>query len=545
MNTLHRSAFIVEARYIEQRIPQFRGNPLIEALPPVPDDETLLEQLFDLPDFSPEQREWPTYDRLQMISGLSSFLQPLERHIQLTRAFDTLMRSGYVGRAPTTASHARIYQSLYEAQQLGKAFKDIAQRPIDAQLSSALVGMSGTGKTTIVRRIFSRYPQVIYHPEHHIYQIPYLHIEAPHDGISVKGLAASILRKVDELVPDAGYYDLYVKDKRASGELLLNHCARVMHMHCVGILVIDEIQNLENAGTSKKTLMSALVSASNELHVPIVFVGTHKATDVLGLNFRQARRSSGHGFQEWHVLARGQSLDMPGEWEDFISVLWQFQWNRRVVPLDQYMSNAMYACCQGIPDVAIKLFACAQWRALLDETETFSVETLYAILDAELLKLKPMLVAMRNKDPKALDAFDDIPPLHLSSLLDDALNSYEGVRQPGADIRPGHTQFVPKVADVLVQAGINDERAISMAKKVEAEGKVTGIAAGARAALDLAQPRKAPKIGSKRRDEPPIELAPDDYRNAFRRSRESGGSAFSHLVAMGAACQLDELLDIA
>ncbi|MGY6126073.1 AAA family ATPase [Paraburkholderia strydomiana] len=532
--------YLVEARYSQQRIPHYRGNPLIEALPPSLDDDALSDHLIEKPDYDPEQLDWPSYERLHMVSTLSSFLTPLERHIQLARAFDTTIRAGYVGRRPTSADRVRVFQSLYEAQQSGRAFNTM-HRPTEEQLSSRVVGMSGTGKTTAIRRIFSRYPQVIYHPIYNLHQIPYLHIEAPHDGLSTKGLAASILRKIDALIPDAMYYSLYVKGG-ASGELLLNHAARIMHAHCVGVLVVDEIQNLKNTGSSKQILMSALVTASNELGVPMVFVGTHKATEVLGLDFRQGRRSAGHGFPSWTTLGASGDLNAPGEWEDFILELWKYQWNRSRILLDQYMSNTMYACCQGVPDIAIKLFACAQWRAILDGSESFSSATIVDVLDKELETVKPMITAMRTGNVRALGAYQDIPPIHLASLLDDTLNTYEGVRQRGAEVRTTDTGFVPAVANVLVQAGINDERALSMATKVAAAGKVTGIAAGAEAALALAKPRATTKKRKDTSDAPLIEMAPDDYRQAFRRASADGQSAFSHLSAMGAVCRIDKVL---
>ncbi|WP_321795279.1 ATP-binding protein [Caballeronia sp. J97] len=535
---------VVEAQYSPQRIPRYRGNPLIEALPPSVDDDTLIDRLMVVPDFDEQQREWETHERLQMVAGLSSFLRPMERHVQLARAFDTLIRSGYVGRRPSSAEHVRVFQQLYEAMQAGRAFNAPYLPPTEEQLSSRVVGMSGTGKTTTIRRIFSWYPPVIHHEKWHCYQIPYLHIEAPHDGMSTKGLAASILRKIDQLVPDAGYFDMHVNRRGNSGELLLNQAARAMHNHFVGVTVVDEIQNLSNAGTSKQTLMSALVTASNELGVPMVFVGTHKASELLGLDFRQGRRSAGHGFPTWSTFQPSGDLNEPGEWEDFVTELFAYQWNKKPVTLTQGMSNTMLACSQGVPDIAIKLFACAQWRAMLDRSETFSSATITSVFEAELEPVKRMLNAMRTGDAQTLRTYKDIPPVHLTSLLDDTLATFEGTRQRGASVRPGDKAFVPAVASVLQKAGVEDDRAVWAARKVDSAGKVTGIAAGAEAALALTKPRAITKSSKKKLDEPPVTLAPDDYRQAILRAKADGSSAFSHLVAMGAACRLDEVLGL-
>lgn len=541
MNSSIANPYAVEALYTEQRIPQYRDNPLIGALPPIPSDEELANELFSLPNFSVEQREWPTSDRLCMVAELSSFLRPLPRHMHLARAFDTLIRSGYARRGIRSAKHIQTYQRLYEAKQQARAFKIDSVRVVDAQLSSALIGIPGSGKTTAIRRILSRYPEVIYHPDYDITQIPYLHIECPHDGISVKGLALSILRKLDSLVPDANYIGLYKASIGA--EVLLNHVARALHNHYVGVLVVDEIQNLKNAGKTKKTLMAALVTAANELGDPIVFVGTNRAEHVLGIDCSSARRSSAAGFPSWGALKTSHDLAMPDEWEDFLAALWIFQWVKNPVPLDAEMSHCMYDLSQGIPDVAIKLFACAQWRGILDGTESFGVETLEAIMANELRRLEPMLDAIRSGDMDALSQYEDITPLGMNSLLNDAQNAYEGVRQRGAAIKTDNPNFVPQVASVLVEAGIDDERAYSMAQKVADEGKAVGVVEGASAALQLAKPPRPVRRTQKRVEEPAnVELAPDDYRNSIRRTSEAGTSNLQELVRMGAARPLHELL---
>ncbi|RQM50959.1 transposase [Paraburkholderia bannensis] len=541
MNSPIFNPYCVEARYTEQRIPQFRDNALIAALPPIPSDEQLAEELFELPEFSVEQRDWSASERLCMVAELAHLLRPLQRHLSLARAFDTLMRTGYSRRGIRSKEHIETYQRLYEAKQEGRAFPTQSKRKANPQLSSALIGLPGTGKTTTVRRIFLRYPEAILHSDG-VMQIPYLHIECPHDGISVKGLALSILRKLDLLVPDANYFQLYKPSLAA--DVLLNHCARALHNHYVGVLVIDEIQNLRNAGKTNGALMASLVTSANELSVPVVFAGTMKALKALGVDASVARRSSGAGFPTWDALSRSGDLNEPGEWEDLISTLWPFQWLQKPVELDDVMSNFMYECCQGIPDFAVKLFMCAQWRGVLDGTETFSIETLAAIMSNELSRVAPIVDALKTGDIDARCRYEDITPPEFTSLLDDALNAYEGVRQRGAALTADNPALVPRVASILVEAGINEDRAFSMASKVAKEGKAVGLVDATSAALKLAKP-PAPVRGKKKRAIDAaalVELAPDDYRNAIHRASESDTTTFDELVAMGAARPLHELL---
>jgi len=60
----------------------------------------------------------------------------------------------------------------------------------------------------------------------------------------------------------------------------------------------------------------------------------------------------------------------------------------------------------------------------------------------------------------------------------------------------------------------------------------------------LTKPRPLAKA-SKAKGEPlRIELAPDDYRRALLLAKTDGNTVFSHLTELGAACRLDELLNL-
>lgn len=533
-------ALFVEARYTEQRIPRYRGNPLIEALPPLLDDEALAQELTQFPDFEADQRDWPTYERLLLVAGLANFMLPMPRHIQLARSLETLIFEGYVGRAPRTADYVRTLQMLYDRQKAGVAFSTApGQR---AALSTALVGTSGMGKTVTTRRRLSLIPSVIYHPDLRVLQIPYLHIEMPHDGASAKGLAHAILRKIDSLVPDGRYYEKYALRGKPGVETLLNHAARVLHLHFVGLLVVDEVQNLENSPKNKQALMSLLVSASNELGVPILFIGTNKARHVLTLDFRQARRATGHGQQYWDRLAKG-SAERPDEWEDFIGVLWRFQWVRTPVALNLHLSDLMYHHSQGVIDVAIKLFAAAQWRAMLDGSEQITAQLVDNCAKRELALVQPMIDAIRRNDAKALEAYDDVAPLNFESMLRDVQLQYEGKRQRGASIRPGDELFAPQLAASLAQLGLDAEDAVQLADQVEATGHASNLLEGCDQALKALKPPKA--VRAKKEGAGEVETyEPGDLRDAVRHAKANKTTVFEALKATHALCELTKVLEL-
>lgn len=527
--------FATPAIYTEQRIPQYRGNPLIEALPVAQDEDALLASLFCVPEFSAEQRTWTKAERLQMIAQLSSFMVPMDRHLHLAQGIDALMRQGYVGRVPRTVESQRIFTSLYERQKAGQTFSASASQ-LTAQLSASFIGIPGMGKTTAIRRILARFPEVIYHPELRLSQVPYLHIETPYDGASVKGLAESIFRKMDKLLPDANYAAQY-STGRAGAETLMNHAARVLHMHCVGLLVVDEIQNLENSPKNRQALMTLLVSASNELGVPILFVGTNKAEHLLSLDFRQARRSVGVGSMYWGTLRRGTE-HAPSEWEDFLSVLWRFQWVKHPVPLTPEMSNLLYHHSQGVVDIVIKLFAVAQARAIHDGSETLDGQLIELVACNELAIVRPMLEAIRRNDPTALLRCKDIAPIGLDALMSDLGSRYTGRLVSGAIIAGSSPSFIPAVTQALTTVGFEQTEAQVLAEKVSDSANVLE---GVKSALTHATSGTQRARRSAKQPAVAPSYPPGDFRNALR-SDVTGDSVAARLRSLKMVADVGQVL---
>jgi hypothetical protein len=536
----------VEARYTEQRITHYRGNQLIEALPPAMTDEELFESLLCTPEFSPEQRDWPIHERLQLLGGLSNFMVPLSRHIDLARALDVLIRNGYVGRVPRTAGHTAIFQAIYERQKAGTSFRQTATTRTP-QLSTSLIGISGMGKTTTVTRWLAHIPQVIYHPELGVYQVPYLHVEMPSDGSSIKGLAHGILRKIDELIPGANYYEEYAIKGRPGADTLMRSVARVMHMHCVGILITDEVQNLGNSRKGGDTVMTELVSACNELQVPILFIGTNKAAKVLSKDFRQARRSSGLGIAPWDRFPEHVEAGLPNEWREFVEILWGFQWTKHPAPLDELFMSLLYRFSQGVIDVAIKLFVSMQARALADGTERITHELLADVYERELRLLHPMIEALQKNDLEALTNFDDIAPLVLEDILGGIERQLRSKASPLHKLKPSDPTFGTRIATSLAAIGVPEADALAVAESTVQDGNSANIADAMKKALSAASsvPRRSSRSKNVNMESAKVidfSARPSDYRRAVQEARVSGHTTLERLKALGMAPDLTELL---
>ncbi len=505
------------ARYTPQKIERFKGNPLIEALPPAMSDEELVELLAKVPDFSPEQRSWSNHERMQQTMQLSNFLIPFQRHMRLARAVDMLLREGYADRIPRSPEFNRVINSIYD----NRRNPSFLTNHDSAQMSTSFIGHPGVGKTRTLHAILRGYPPVVYHEKIDIYQIPALIVETPSNGTSTKDLAYAVFRQIDRLVPGATYSIEYSENISISTDALKTALARALHIHCVGFVIFDEIQNLTNTPRNKQSLMTTLVSLSNELGVPVIFVGTMAAQKVLNMAMRQARRSAGFGIEVWRRFRADNPVAQDTEWAEFIETLWNFQWVRNPAALTDRLRQTMYELTQGVPDIVIKLFVLAQWDAIESGSETITESGLDHVANVYLGMLKRYIDALREDDLTALNEMDDIQPLNFDALWAQAaqgrLHRTLGLPSLTPTAKPAIVQEAPPIGDSKPTA--NAKRGTKqVTRKVEAP-----------------QPDAS-------KDSP--HYPEGDLRRAFQQARESGRKTVDVLRDMLVVRDIDAIVSL-
>lgn len=554
----------VTASYTPQYLSRMKGNPLIEALPIELSDDDVFASLSLAPDFQLEQRQWSNHHRVQQIKGLGNFMVPLTRHLALARMLDTMMREGYVCRAPRTKARIANLQKLYELQKDGKTFSQTATT-VGMQDSASILGPSGMGKSTTVRRWLAQYPRVIFHDSLDITQVTSIHVDISSDGNSVKALAISIITQLDNLLPDHDYHKLYLTNTaRTSTESLIHTVGRLLTIHHVGLLVVDEVQNLCNSKKGAQVVMTELVTMCNMLSVPILFVGTNKASKILAADFRQARRSTGLGVTSWSRLPRhdaktetqfiAMTKEPDSEWADFITTLWSYQWVRTPMSLTPALLDFIYLCTQGVLDLAIKMFAIAQVRAINDGDEELSKQALKYVYETDFKLLHPALEALANDDISALSQFGDIAPLNLDEQLDSLASKRRSQNARRLLSEPTDIEFKERLTVGLMAIGFDSADAQSLANEVSKAGTAKDLVDAMHQIKQITKPGKQSAPVAERQGKsthakterawPDFSNRPLDYRRAVKAAAEQNTTVFVQLQALELLKNVERLVPL-
>jgi len=451
------------AKYKEQIVPDYKNNPLIEALPPIWSSDEVVDLLSYDEGHDDDERQYDAHYRLHFVYRLFQYFQPLKQHVAIERHLSISIRQGYLHRNPLLPEYA---SSLVQGHEAIKAHKEYtvlkAFRPTSAGFT--IIGLSGVGKTSAIRNILSLYPQVIEHSSYQgvpliLKQVVWLKLDCPHDG-SVKGLCMDFFEALDRAI-GTNYFE--ANNKRGNTiDVLMVRMAQAARLHCLGVLVIDEMQHLSLAksGGSEK-MLNFFVTLVNTIGIPVLLIGTSRAKPILQGDFRQARRSSGLGSLIWDRMKNDAA------WDIFILSMWNNQWTRNIVPLTDELKDALYNESQGIVDIVVKLYAMVQIRAIALRKDTFTTADIQATASECFWTVKPMLDALRSGDSKKIEAFGDIAPVN----IDDYILAYSAMLPPLTDIpqKPGKMPIAEKAVIQLLGLGVEPALAKRLVGKVMAE----------------------------------------------------------------------------
>jgi hypothetical protein len=387
----------VEAKYTQQKIYEYVGNPLIEALPDIIEDPIHVAlALTNYPRYDLEDLSLPAIYRMHMVKNIKDFFKPLSVHYLLEQIISRLVRNGYINRNPF------IYNSSMPKFDWQKYSTQNNAPTVTPQLG--IFGISGIGKTSLIGKILSLYPQGILHTNYNgdttiRYQITWLHIETP-ANCTPKGLCLSLLSKIDSLFGENLYYK---KGDSKNTSDLPDYIKSILDIHSVGLLVFDELQNLRGIeGKKQEQILNFLVELSNTINVPIILIGTLKALPLFNTEFRNARRICGDDAIIWNRIEKDE------EWDAFVKDLFKFQYTNHNVEISDDIKDLLYYESQGITDIVVKLFMLAQYRAISSGKEKITKGIISTVAKDCLKPVRPIINALKSNDIKKLENYQDV-----------------------------------------------------------------------------------------------------------------------------------------
>lgn len=396
---------MMEAVYRVPTIKDHRGNPLLEALPPFIEANEISDKFGRFPSITASERLLPRADRTLLVSRLNIYLEPLPSHYEVIEKINLIIRAGYIFRNPLDPAHRKTRTKRYHKAMKGDICAIEESGPSTAP-SFALFGTSGVGKSTVADRTLSFLPRVLKHSKYQFTQVVWLKVDCPLDG-SLKQLLLSILDKLDHLL-GSGYRK--EAGTHSTIDSLILSVANIAEMHNLGVLVIDEIQNLLDAsGVGQSKMLNFFVAFANA-KIPVVTIGTPRAMQMLTGTFREARRVGDHGTCVWDCL------DEKKEWKFFIKALWKYQWTEKYIPLTDELSSVMKNRTQGIHALVVRLFQLTQLEAFRRGLPGITTGLINEVADDKFKLVEPMLQALRKKNKKAIANYQDLLDKGISDL---------------------------------------------------------------------------------------------------------------------------------
>ena len=258
--------------------------------------------------------------------------------------------------------------------------------------SFSIIGTSGIGKSSAISRAISLITEnrIIEIEEPCTKVIPCLIVQCPFDS-SVKGLLLEILRKVDETL-DSKYYQ-YALKARATTDMLIGSVSQVALNH-IGMLVVDEIQNVVNSKNGK-SLIGSLTQLINNSGISICMVGTPESSVFFESAMQLARRSVGLQYT---------TISYNEYFQNFCKIIFGYQFLKNHTEITSAITEWLYEHSAGVISVVVALIHDAQEIAILTGKEVLDLDTLNEAYQQRLSLLhgyiQPSVVQNKTKTRK-------------------------------------------------------------------------------------------------------------------------------------------------
>lgn len=330
----------------------------LSAMPKMKSGEALTSALSVISDYNESIRDENTPTRLMALSDLYKLYIPSQMSLEIySKLYLALLRS--MQKKGTKAAIQQHYENHKAIT--GQDYNGI----VGGSDSFTIIGCSGIGKSSAISRAITLITEdkVIEIEKPYAKVIPCLVVQCPFDS-SVKGLLFEILRNVDEVL-ETTYYSYCIKSRTATTDMLIGLVSSIALNH-IGILIVDEIQNVVNSKNGKN-LVGMLTQLINNSGISICMVGTPECTVFFEQAMQLARRSVGLQYN---------SLCYDEYFESLCETVFNYQYVQHKTEISPAIIKWLYEHSAGVVSVVVSLIHDAQEIAILSGKEILNIETL-------------------------------------------------------------------------------------------------------------------------------------------------------------------------
>ena len=332
-------------------------NNILNQLSDMKAGQNLISEMSVLPLYDENIRSQSTTSRLTALSELYNIYIPSPMSVEIySKLYLALLRS----LQKKSSRNARIQQN--------ENYKYICRKECNGIIggsdSFTITGSSGIGKSCAIIRAIDLITAkgIIEVEKPHTKIIPCVIVQCPFD-CSVKGLLLEILRKVDEIL-NSDYYPKALKS-RVTTDMLIG-CVSQVSLNHIGLLIVDEIQNVVNSKNGK-FLVGMLTQLINNSGISIGMVGTPESVIFFEQALQLARRSLGLHYE---------ALEYNQYFYDFCKTLFEYQYTKHKTDISDSIVRWLYEHSGGILSIVVSLIHDGQEIAILNGSEKLNLQAL-------------------------------------------------------------------------------------------------------------------------------------------------------------------------
>ncbi|KQX22135.1 ATP-binding protein [Variovorax sp. Root434] len=395
-----------------------RDNILIDACGPPMEPAEIGKRLIYLPP-KPDAVVQPSRALLEHhVADIFRMHIPTAAGIELAQTIGFMLTQGYVHRNPSDpATWGRIYSTV-GAQ--------AAVSPI--QLGAMVTGISGAGKSTAIERALHLYPQVVRHEKmaglaKPSPQLLWLKVDVPESG-KIIDLVDNLARATDKALGTSHANNLF-SGRRHNGSALAREWLQRISCNFLGLLVLDEMQNLFKIETKAKREATArarsgqrpelrivddealkfLLTLSNSSKIPTLYCSTPDGLAALGTRMSTAQRMLSGGF---HTFSHAQSADDDFFRKRLFPTLCHYQWLPEKLLASDELRRLLFDMSAGVPRLAVMAWFHASRRAIHRKADALSFDDFRHVREHALGPLRHAVAALLSNDPRQLQQYEDL-----------------------------------------------------------------------------------------------------------------------------------------